>query len=136
MILCTKFENIEFGFSSNFFGFSNSITSPLSNTKTLSLLMTVLSRWAIVITVESLNFSFMSLCITCSVLMSMLAVASSISTTLFCFKIALQMQSSCFSPELRFWPCSSMSWSRPLSSRAISLSRAACDVSSSRSWSV
>ena len=89
-------------------GLSNSATSPLSITKTLSEWNTVFSLWAIVITVACSNFSCINFWMTSSVLISMFAVASSIKTILFFLIIALQMQISCFSPELKFWPFSSI----------------------------
>ena len=76
--------------------------------------MIVLSLCAIVITVDLLNSLWISDWIFFSVMMSMLAVASSSTITLFVRRIALQMQISCFSPELRFPPFSTILKVRPL----------------------
>ena len=96
----------------------------------LSALMIVFNLWAIVITVASLNLLLTSVWIVLSVLESMLAVASSITTILLFLTTALQIQMSCFSPELKLEPLLSMCWSRPCSLRLIRLSREACSSNS------
>ena len=70
----------------------------------LSDLIIVLSLCAMVITVQSLKFSLIDSNIVSSVTLSMLEVASSIRIILFMLRIALAMQTSCFSPALRFSP--------------------------------
>ena len=67
--------------------------------------------------------------------MSMLAVASSINTTLLFFSIALQIQISCFSPELKFCPFSSICWYRLSWFLSIKFSREASFKSSINSGS-
>lgn len=54
-------------------------------------------------------------------MISMFAVASSIITTLFFLRIDLQMQISCFSPELKLPPFSAISRSSPFLTAAFSL---------------
>ena len=71
--------------------------------------MIVYNLWAIVITVQSLNSDDVSSWIFCSVARSMLAVASSRRIIWFFRRIALQIQISCFSPELRLLPFSLIS---------------------------
>lgn len=95
----------------------------------------VFSLWAIVITVESLNLSLISLWMVSSVLISMLAVASSIKTILLFLRMALQIQMSCLSPELRLLPFCSICCSRPLSS-LLTRSSSEASLRTSSNWFV
>ena len=70
-----------------------------------------------VMTVHSLNSFLISSYIFYSVMISIFAVASSIITTLFFLRIDLQMQMSCFSPELKLPPFSVISKSSPFKAR-------------------
>mmetsp|Transcript_1598 Transcript_1598/g.1956 ORF Transcript_1598/g.1956 Transcript_1598/m.1956 type:complete len:360 (+) Transcript_1598:152-1231(+) len=76
-------------------------------------------------TVELANSSLISFCTVASVLMSMLAVASSIITILFFLRMALQMQISCLSPELKFSPLLPIGKFRPELSPQANASRPA-----------
>ena len=102
------------GLSSKAWGASYSRAVPSPRTRTMSDSMIVYNLCAIVITVQSLNSFEIRAWIFCSVMMSILAVASSSTITLFRRKIALQMHTSCFSPELRLPPFSVISRSRPV----------------------
>ena len=113
-ISSTNFLNLPFSFWRSTSGASYSPTAPSSMRRTLSLSMIVWSLWAMVITVQSWNSSWMSDYIFCSVSTSMLAVASSKRIILFFLKIALQIHKSYLSPELKFAPFSEICWSRPL----------------------
>lgn len=75
--------------------------------------MIVLILCAIVMTVASLKHCLMVYWIRLSALTSMLAVASSIRTSLLFLKIALAMHTSCFSPIDKLSPESEMRVSRP-----------------------
>ena len=79
-------------------GDPNSTTWPFSITNILSELDKVDNRCAIVKTVQVWNLSLITCWIAASFLLSILAVASSTSTILLCFRKALQMQRSCFYP--------------------------------------
>ena len=92
------------GLSRSTEGVSNSATFPRSRTRTRSLSIMVYSLCATTIIVQSLKLSLISFWITCSVSISIFAVASSRITILFFLRIARQMQTSDFSPELRFSP--------------------------------
>ena len=94
-----------------FVGVSYSSTLPSPRTKTMSLSIIVWSRCAIVMTVQSSNFSLIKVYMLYSVTISMLAVASSNNITLFLRRIARQMQINCFSPLLKFDPPSVISMS-------------------------
>ena len=74
-----------------------------------------------VITVQFLNSSDIKVWIFCSVIKSMLAVASSRMTILFFLKMALQMQIRDFSPDERFSP-PSMTWKLNRSDELLSFS--------------
>lgn len=84
------------------------MTLPASSTRTLSDDIMVFILCAIVITVAPANYVLIRVRIRYSVTTSMLAVASSRIMTLFCLRIALQMQMSYFSPTERFEPPSSI----------------------------
>ena len=93
---------------------------PLIISMILSQFMVLFFRWAIVIIVQLQNFSLIKLWIVCSVLISILDVASSMIMILLFRIIDLQMQMSCFSPQLKFCPFSKISWPSPCGSRDIS----------------
>mmetsp|Transcript_6977 Transcript_6977/g.10005 ORF Transcript_6977/g.10005 Transcript_6977/m.10005 type:complete len:221 (-) Transcript_6977:474-1136(-) len=103
-------------------GVSNSATRPSSRTNTLSLSIMVLSRCAIVNTVASAKLARIIFWITASVVLSILAVASS-NTRIFGFlKRERAIQRSCRCPCEKFSPPSATCSSRPLSRELIASS--------------
>lgn len=108
-----KYHNISFISGSKL---SISSISPFFMIKITSQSVMVFKRWAIVITVESFNFSFTTFHIVCSAFGSTCAVGSSkIIISLWCNRTRAR-QINCRSPTLKFAPCSNNSWSSPSSS--------------------
>lgn len=100
---------------------SNSTTSPRLRTKILSEFIMVLILWAIVITVAYLKHSRIAFWMSWSAFTSILAVASSINTSLLFLRIALAIHTSCFSPIDKLSPASDILVSRPsLSEKTVS----------------
>jgi len=109
-----RLENSLSGSSISLWGVSYSVISPKLSTMTRSEFIIVLSLWAMVIMVDPANSVAISSCIFYSVTTSILAVASSKMTTFDWRRMALQMQISCRSPELKFTPESWIFWYKPV----------------------
>ena len=108
-----KLQNLDLGFWSSSDGEPYSSTAPLSSMRIWSLLIMVLSLWAIVSTVAPLNSSVINFWMVSSVTTSIFAVASSRITILLFFKMALIMHRSYLSPTARLPPFSVILKLRP-----------------------